>query len=58
METKTKPSATEQELGDETFMSADDLRSYMTEMQMARAAKEVEGFQSLAVPRRGHSVWT
>jgi len=43
METKTKPGATEQELGDETFMSADDLRSYMTEMQMARAAKEVEG---------------
>jgi hypothetical protein len=43
METKTKPGATEQELADETFMSAADLRTYMTEMQMARAAKEVEG---------------
>ncbi len=27
-------------LGDETFMSADDLREYMTEMQMAKATKE------------------
>jgi hypothetical protein len=36
-----KDSATE--LGDETFMSAADLRAYMTEMQMARAAKAVEG---------------
>jgi hypothetical protein len=43
--TKMKPgnSTTEQELGDETFMSAADLRSYMTEMQMARASKEIEG---------------
>jgi hypothetical protein len=30
------------ELGDETFMSASDLRTYMTEMEMARASKEVE----------------
>jgi sugar-specific transcriptional regulator TrmB len=46
METsKTKPedSETTQELGDETFMSASDLRNYMTEMQMAKAAKAVEG---------------
>ena len=28
-------------LGDETFMSADDLRNYMIEMQMAKASKEV-----------------
>jgi hypothetical protein len=28
-------------LGDETFMSADSLRSYMTDMSMAKAAKEV-----------------
>jgi hypothetical protein len=34
---------TQQELGDETFMSAADLRSYMTEMQMAKASKSVEG---------------
>ena len=41
METlKTKPeeSKAQQELGDETFMSAADLRAYMTEMQMARAS--------------------
>jgi hypothetical protein len=36
----TKP-ATE-ELGDETFMSADALRSYMTEMQMAKASSSVD----------------
>jgi hypothetical protein len=29
-------------LGDETFMSAADLRNYMTEMQMAKASKEVD----------------
>ncbi len=27
------------ELGHEAFMSADDLRSYMTKMELARAAK-------------------
>ncbi|MBB3018769.1 hypothetical protein FHR70_001823 [Microvirga lupini] len=46
METlKTKPdvSKAQQELGDETFMSADDLRTYMTEMQMAKASKSLEG---------------
>ncbi|HEY7382493.1 MAG TPA: hypothetical protein VH743_02400 [Beijerinckiaceae bacterium] len=30
------------ELGDETFMSASDLRAYMAEMDMARASKEVD----------------
>ena len=41
---KTKPAAAPRadELGDETFMSASDLRSYMTDMEMARASKEVE----------------
>jgi hypothetical protein len=34
---------TQQELGDETFMSAADLRNYMTEMQLAKASKSVEG---------------
>ena len=46
METlKTKPdeAKAQQELGDETFMSAADLRSYMTEMQMAKAMKSVDG---------------
>jgi hypothetical protein len=32
-----------QELGDETFMSAADLRNYMTEMQIAKASKSFEG---------------
>jgi hypothetical protein len=40
---KSKPSdAAASELGDETFMSAADLRTYMTDMEMARAAKEVD----------------
>jgi len=45
METlKTRPDEkAQQELGDETFMSAADLRNYMTEMQMAKAGKSVEG---------------
>lgn len=30
------------ELGDETFMSASDLRAYMTEMDMARASKDLD----------------
>lgn len=33
----------QQELADETFMSADDLRSYMTEMKMARGSKSLDG---------------
>lgn len=32
-----------QELADETFMSAADLRTYMTEMQMAKASMSVDG---------------
>lgn len=32
-----------QELADETFMSASELRNYMTEMQMAKATKSVGG---------------
>jgi hypothetical protein len=45
METlKTKPDEkAQQELADETFMSAADLRTYMSEMQMARASKSIEG---------------
>ena len=46
METlKTKPEGGNggQELGDETFMSAEDLRNYMTEMQMAKATTSVDG---------------
>ena len=33
----------QQELADETFMSATDLRNYMTEMQMAKATKSIDG---------------
>ena len=41
---QTKPDEkAQQELGDEMFMSAADLRSYMTEMQMAKAMKSVDG---------------
>jgi hypothetical protein len=46
---KTEPKQTtagdkaHQELGDETFMSATDLRNYMAEMQMAKAGKSFDG---------------
>jgi hypothetical protein len=46
---KTQPEQTKpgekahQELGDETFMSAADLRNYMTEMQIAKASKSFDG---------------
>ncbi|MBM6595262.1 hypothetical protein [Microvirga pudoricolor] len=45
METlKTRPGEmAQQELADETFMSAADLRNYMTEMLMAKASKSLEG---------------
>ena len=42
---KTQPeeSKAQQELADELFMSAADLRTYMREMQMANAGKSLEG---------------
>jgi hypothetical protein len=54
METKTKPeeSKTAHELGDETFMSASDLRAYMTEMQMAKATKAVDGMDRAEKARK------
>jgi hypothetical protein len=42
----------QQELGDETFMSAEDLRSYMTEMQMARASKSFDGMDRAEKARK------
>ena len=39
--TKDTGTAAAQELGDESFMSAADLRAYMAEMDMAKAMKEV-----------------
>ncbi|KAB0269129.1 hypothetical protein [Microvirga brassicacearum] len=43
LKTKPEDAKVEHELGDETFMSADDLRNYMAEMQMAKAMKSVDG---------------
>jgi hypothetical protein len=42
---KTQPEEpkAQQELADELFMSAADLRKYMTELQMAKASKSVDG---------------
>jgi hypothetical protein len=50
---KSKPDATKagQDLGDETFMSAADLRTYMTEMQMARAMNSVDGMDKAGKAR-------
>ena len=39
---KSPEPAAAHELGDESFMSAADLRAYMTEMDMAKAMKEVD----------------
>lgn len=41
--TKAEKAMSQNELADETFMSAADLRTYMTEMQMAKASKSVDG---------------
>lgn len=43
LKTKSNESKTQNELGDEMFMSAADLRDYMVEMQMAKAGKSVDG---------------
>ncbi len=43
LKTKTDEGKTQDQLGDETFMSATDLRNYMTEMQMAKASKSLDG---------------
>ena len=48
---KTKPEESKAELGDETFMSAADLRTYMTEMQMAKAMKSVDGMDKAGKAR-------
>jgi hypothetical protein len=41
-QTKPASQAEAHELGDESFMSAADLRTYMTEMDMANASKEID----------------
>jgi hypothetical protein len=42
MEAVKKNPAMPEELGDETFMTADDLRGYMTSMMMANVSKEAD----------------
>lgn len=51
LKTKSDESKAQQELGDETFMSAEDLRTYMTKMQMARAMKSVDGMDQAGKAR-------
>jgi len=45
-----KPNA--ETLGDETFMSADDLRKYMTDMAMAKASKELSAMDKADEARK------
>ena len=40
------------ELGDESFMSAADLRAYMAEMEMAKASKEVDALDRAEKARK------
>ena len=47
----TSPAAAE-ELGDESFMSAADLRAYMTEMEMATALKEIDAMDRAEKARK------
>jgi hypothetical protein len=51
--TKTEPAefGKDQELGDESFMSAADLRNYMTDMRMAQAMKSVDGMDKAGKAR-------
>jgi hypothetical protein len=51
LNTKPKDLKGQQELGDETFMSAADLRNYMTEMQMAKAMTSVDGMDKAGKAR-------
>jgi hypothetical protein len=43
LKAEPKEANAQQELADELFMSAADLRKYMTEVQMAKATKSVDG---------------
>lgn len=52
LKTKPEESKSEHELADETFMSASDLRNYMTEMQMARAMTSVDGMDHAEKARK------
>lgn len=51
METLTTEQHGKTHLDDETFMSAADLRTYMTEMQMAKAMSSVDGMDRASKAR-------
>jgi hypothetical protein len=50
--TTATPQGNSETLGDETFMSADDLRSYMTDMAMAKASKGLGAFDKADEARK------
>ena len=50
--TKDTGTAAAQELGDQSFMSAADLRAYMAEMEMAKALKEVDAMDRAEKARK------
>ena len=52
VQTKAVKSAAALELGDESFMSAADLRTYMDEMDMAKAMKEVDAMDRAEKARK------
>jgi len=52
VQTKPASQAGVQELGDESFMSAADLRTYMDEMDMAKAMKEVDAMDRAEKARK------
>ena len=52
VQTKAVKSAAALELGDESFMSAADLRAYMDEMDMAKAMKEVDAMDRAEKARK------
>ncbi|MDF2811784.1 MAG: hypothetical protein K0S56_2815 [Microvirga sp.] len=52
LKNKSDESKTQNELGDEMFMSAAELRDYMVEMQMAKAGKSVDGMDRAEKARK------
>ena len=52
VQTKPTSPAAAEELGDESFMSAADLRAYMDEMDMAKAMKDVDAMDRAEKARK------
>jgi hypothetical protein len=50
--TSSSTTARADTLGDESFMSADDLRKYMVEMEMAKASKEISAMDKADQARK------